>query len=162
AGEIVPFSITETTLPLPLPDFWTSKVFKKDRSPIEDLIADRSSAMLYLGLLTLDDETLRFLASRPDMLLALRESGPTFGSVAAESLPVRDNRLDGPGGPEAEPIWLNLVGGKASQPAEFMRELVRRDEGRLAYFYAVIDRLDPSRRAFVLGQHLPAAQRADF
>jgi hypothetical protein len=162
AGEIVPFSIIETTLPLPLPDFWTSKIFRKDRMPIEDLIADRSAAMLYLGLLTLDDETLGFLANRPDVLLALREGAPTFGSIAAESLRVRNNRLDVPGGPEADSIWFNLVGRQPAQPAEFMRELTRRDEGRLAYFYTVVERLDRSRQAFVLGQHLPAAQRNDF
>src|SRR4030095_16891940 len=111
---------------------------------------------------TLDDETLEFLANRPDVLLALCEDAPTFGSIAAESLRVRNNRLDVPGGPEAESIWSSLVGRQPAQPAEFVRELINRDEGRLAYFYTVVGRLDPSRRAFVLGQHLPAAQRSDF
>jgi hypothetical protein len=162
AGETVPISIGETILPLPLPAFWTSTVFKPAHAPIDDIIADRSWAFIYLGLLTLDDETLGFLADRPDLLQDLHSDAPTFAAFAAASFRVRQDRVALPGGPEAEPIWRSLVGRRANEPADFLRELVKRDGGWLAYFYEALASLDSVRQAAALGSHLPATLRASF
>jgi hypothetical protein len=162
AGETVRISLGESILPLPLPTFWPGVVFKTGTTPIESLLADRGWTFLYVGLLALDDETLGFVAAHPALLQALHDDAPTFAAFAAGSFRVRNGHVDLPGGPDAELIWRGLVGRPSGEPENFLRELVRRDEGRLAYFYAVVDRLDRSRQAAVVGAHLVAKARPDF
>jgi hypothetical protein len=162
AGEAVRISLGESILPLPLPTFWTTAVFKTGAMPIESLLSDRGWTFLYVGLLALDDETLGFLAAHPGLLQALHDDAPAFAAFAAESFRVRNGRVDLAGGPDTESIWRGLVGRPSTEPENFLRELVGRDGGRLAYFYAVVDQLERSRQTAVLGGHAASKARPDF
>jgi hypothetical protein len=162
AGEAVPIRVEMTLLPLPLPSFWAEVVFKPGHEPIADLIADRKWALVYLGLLSFDDDTLGFLAAHPGLVRTLHDAAPAFAAFAADSFRVRNGRVDLPGGSDAEPIWRTLIGARASEPDDFLRQLVSRDNGRLAYFYSALARLDRQRQAFALGGHLPAGTRSAF
>ena len=61
-------------------------------------------------------------------------------------LPELDRALAGsyrvlvPGGTAAEPIWEALVEVKVTRPGDFVRALLTRDSGRLAWFYDSTDR----------------------
>ena len=56
-----------------------------------------------------------------------------------------------PGGAAAEPIWEALVEVKVTRPADFLRALLARDSGRLAWFYDTIGTMTPERLAAAFG-----------
>jgi hypothetical protein len=157
ANESVPIRIDDTALPLPLPAFW--KTFDPKMLTAADLLRDRSKAMLYAGLMTLDDETLLFLSTRPAILKALYEGPSPVFAAFGRALRIRDGSVAAPGGATAEPLWRALVGRLSTEPDAFIRSLFEKDGGRVAYFYDTIDRLDPARQDFALGANLPAASR---
>jgi hypothetical protein len=56
-----------------------------------------------------------------------------------------------PGGAAAEPIWEGLVEAKITRPADFLRALLTKDSGRLAWFYDSVSEMSADRRAHVFG-----------
>ena len=109
------------------------------------------AALVAHGLAALDDETLGFLADHPALVTWLYEVGaPVFATLAAH-LRIHDGRVVPPGGPVAVPLWEAALNVSASQPEAFVRQLIGRSEGRLAFLYDVIGHLEPSRAAFALG-----------
>jgi hypothetical protein len=152
-------TIPEAVLPLPLPLFFEEVVFEPARSPIVSLLRDRSTALAYLGLLNLDDETLTYLAAHPGLTRRLRdETAPAFAAFA-RAVRVRGGRMDLPGGPSAEPLWRSLVDKSPADPEPFILALFAGDDGRLAYFYDAIDHLDAEHQAFALSARVDDAER---
>src|SRR4030095_10186328 len=106
----------------------------------------------------LADGTLHFFVDHPAAVKQLYERGaPAFATFAAH-LQVRANRVVGPGGDQAVPLWEALVGEKASRPVPFIVRLFNSDEGRLAYLYDTIGSLDPARASFALGRWIADAR----
>jgi hypothetical protein len=156
-----------SVVPLPLaPDVWRRLVRGGDKVSDEQLplaiLAERRSALLYRGLAAYDDETLAALAADPDRLRRLQRRHADVLAVFGARFAVRGGLVVVPGGPEAEPLWQELVGETPRSPARFLLALVGPSGGRLAFFYDSVARLEPVRQRLALGLHLPAgAPRTD-
>ena len=155
AGESVRFSPLVADIPLPLaPETWSSIVFQQPVSPralFGRILTDRSASLLYYGLCGMTDETREFLRRTPDLLRwVYRERSGTFAAYGS-SLRVVNGRVDVPGGEGARPLWEALVGEPVSKPIEFFKQVLGRDDGRLAYLYESIDMLEGPAQRFALG-----------
>lgn len=153
AGEA---PLSELLVPLPLaPDFWRSLL--RDGKQLPDgrlalaILADRRSALLYRGLAGLDEEALAALAAEPDTLRRIQRRHADVFAAFGSRFAVRGGSVAVPGGPEAEAIWLALVGEGPRTPARFLLKLLEREEGRLAFLYDSLARLDPARQRLALG-----------
>ena len=131
--------------------------------PLVRILADRDLALTYYGLSALDVPTRQFLADNPDLIRALRL--PPVSAIFAlygRSIQIRDGRVITPGGDALDAVWQRLAGVRPGSPASFVKALLQRDEGRLAYFYDTVAHLDRGRQAFVLAPGAPDARlRAD-
>jgi hypothetical protein len=128
------------TLPLPLPaSLWVDVIFK-GRGSLQTLAADiiksRDASLLYYGLLCLDERTRAWLAADRDLLsdIAARYA-PAF-VIASPVLRITDEGVRVPGGDGAVAIWEEIVGRPVKDPAAFVRALLSRERGHVAYFYA--------------------------
>lgn len=137
AGERVRLAIPADALPLPLPGIWPRLLDREGKPDIVRLGATHRSALLYVGLMSLDSDTLAFFAANPKVLdLDTQDAGvlAAFG----RSIHVRGGRLDVPGGGAYAPVWVQLVDRRLDEPVEFIRRLLSRDEGRLAFLYDTV------------------------
>jgi hypothetical protein len=163
AGDSVKLQIQTTPLPLPLPGLWQTLLPRSDGpTMLRAIVGDRSMWLLYAGLMALDDDTLRFIATEPQLVRELRTGvGPAFAAFG-RSLRIHDLRVDTPGGAAAVPVWEALTGSKMSPPDRFVRDVLDKDDGRLAWFYDTVDHLDGPHQALALGAHLQGRPRIDF
>ena len=136
-GERVRLAIPVDALPLPLPSLWPTLLDQAGRPDIARLGATHRSALLYMGLMSLDSETLAFLASHPQALDLDSAQAGTFAAFG-RSIRVRGNRIEPAGGGAYAPIWVQLVDRRLDEPVEFMRRLLGRDDGRLAFLYDTV------------------------
>src|SRR6185436_12393990 len=147
----------------------STSIFKRRmtaREVIPAIIADRSAALICLGLSGLDDRTLDYLGDHPSILERIYERPTTvtaFGAFAG-SLQIDGNRVIPPGGQrqqnvpdDAVVMWEAVVGEKVTRVDRFIVQLFELNEGRIAYLYDTIGQLDPARRAFALGLWMPNA-----
>jgi hypothetical protein len=145
-------------VPIPLSvDVW-STILHRRLSPSEAvtvLVADRGAALICLGLSGLDDQTLQFFADHPSLLERVYErSAAPFGAFGG-GLEVHNNRVV-PAGAAADrddvtSLWEAVVVEKTTRAERFITQLMELNEGRVAYLYDVIARLDHPHRAFALG-----------
>ena len=146
-------------------EIWGDAIFHK-RVAREDVVtailADRQAALLCHGLASLDDETLEFFATHPELLWRIYErSAPTFAAFAA-SVRVRAKSVAPPEDAAAVPLWEAVIDEKVGRADKFLQTLLETNDGKLAYLYDTIGRLDPPHRAFALGLWMPAgAGRVD-
>lgn len=146
------------TVPLPLPRFWSAFGRAEDGSLLAAIVAREELALLYRGLASLDEETLGYLDGAPALTRQWLEDFRPF-SVFGRSLRIHAGVVVLPGGDAARDVWHRLVPRSPDDPAAFTRELLRRDDGRMAYFFDAVSRLDPLRQAAVLGAGLEAPAR---
>jgi hypothetical protein len=153
-------------VPVPLSaDIWSDAIFRR-RVSRDDLVltilADRQASLLCHGLAELDDDTLEFFANHPNLLSRLYErSAPIFAAFAG-SVRVRENRVVPPGDADAALLWEAVTAEHVTRAERFLLTLFEANDGRLAYLYDTVGRLDPARRAFVLGAWMPnASMRLD-
>jgi hypothetical protein len=152
----------DDTVPLPLsPEVWTSVVFQgkvaRDRL-LEAILVDRQAALLYYGLMSLDEQTLALLAEDAPLLSAIARQAAPVLATCGRSIHVRVGAVVVPGGPQARPLWESIVGSSPDDPARFILGLLTRDTGRCAYFYDTLAHLDHGQQAFALGlSRLPGA-----
>ena len=98
------------------------------------------------------DPSMRALLERDRGLLRwIVKTAPAAFWIAARHLKVDKDRIVVPGGAAAEPIWEALVEVKVTRPADFLRALLARDSGRLAWFYDSIGAMSPERVAAAFG-----------
>jgi hypothetical protein len=71
--------------------------------------------------------------------------------VSARSLKVDNERIVVPGGAAAEPIWEALAEARVTRPADFLRALLAKDAGRLAWFYDTVASMPAERMAAAIG-----------
>jgi len=122
------------------------------------LIANRSVLLVAAGALA-GDASLRALLERDRGLLRfLARTAPGGFWLAARSLRIQDDRMVVPGGTAAEPIWEALAMERVTKPADFIRAIVSRDAGRLAWFFDVIAGMDANRLAAAFGSGAIDAQ----
>ena len=151
-GDLVPVPLTA--------DLWSTAIFHRTVAPRElvaAIVADRSAALLCLGLASLDDGTLAFFADHPQLLERIYErAAPAFAAFSGR-LHVQGNRVVPPSGDAAVALWEAVTLEKVTRADRFIQQLLELNDGRLAYLYAVIGELDPPRRAFALGLWMPNA-----
>ncbi|MGA2263357.1 MAG: tetratricopeptide repeat protein, partial [Acidobacteriota bacterium] len=114
-------------------------------------------ARLYIGIEKLDDATAAGLV-RDFGLKTLAEKYTELLYYYSASLVVQDGRVVLPGGATAEPVWQQLVGSKPAVPRQFLSSLLRRDDGRLLAFYALLMQLDFARQKFFTASRVRAAR----
>ena len=109
------------TVPVPLTaDLWSSAIFKRKVTPRElvpAILADRSAALVCLGLTALDDRTLGYLADHPSLLERIYERSATAFGAFSGSLQIEGNRVVPPGSVQARvsaTTWSRC--GKAWSP----------------------------------------------
>jgi hypothetical protein len=115
-----------------------------------DILADRSSALLYTGLYSLDDETLAWFAANPQTLASIQHDHAAIFAAFGRSIRIRNGKVQAPGGGAYDAVWERLVGGPLARPAEFVPRLLSRGRGRMAFFYDAMAHVDGPRLKFAL------------
>ena len=155
AGETVSFEIPHESAPFPLPPpVWAEVVFGgpvPKHALFHAIMSDRKAALLYYGLSALNDRTLSFLASHPNLLGRLYRDHAAIFAVFGRSIVIQDGVIQIPGDARSRTLWSELVDARIDEPERFIRRLLRRDHGKLTHFYDVVAHLDERHRAFVLG-----------
>jgi hypothetical protein len=154
-----PAALTSTdTLPLPLPPtLWIDAVFGGRATPqtlVSSILQSRNAALLYYGLVSLDDETRSWLAGQPALVRELGSRRAFRLLVAAPGLRVKNGSMLVPGGEVAEPVWEALVGRPVKDPASFVREIIVEPRGQLAYFVGALGQLTASQVRALLNLNL--------
>ena len=136
------------TVPLPLPvSTWVDAVFNgrvQPRRLVAAILDSRNASLLYIGLLSLDETTRNWIASRPDLVAEIATRHAAAFTLIAPGLRVTGAGLQVPGGQAAEPVWEALVGRSAKDPAEFIRALLIADERHLPYMFGTLSLLSPA------------------
>lgn len=162
-GEALTFEFPSFRIPSPLgADVWLETVFgdrETEASLGLRLLTDRRAALLYYGLTSMTPETLRFLGANPRLLRELYEDHGDALATYGRSLVVEDGRIVAPGGPEAAELWRSLTSERVDDADDFIKAILRHDEGRLAFVYDFVAHLDEPRQRFVLGLWLDERRR---
>ena len=122
------------------------------------LLSNRNALLMAAGALTTDASVRALLEKDRGLLRILAKNFSGAFLVAARSLRVAPDRVLVPGGPAEEPLWEALVAERVTRVPEFLRALLARDGGRLAWFYDSIASLDDARRAAVIPAAPPEAR----
>jgi hypothetical protein len=115
------------------------------------LIANRSAMLVCAGAMATDPSMRALLERDRGLLRWLVRTAPASFWLSARSFKVDKDRVIVPGGAAAEPIWEALVEVKVTRPAEFIRALLARDSGRLAWYYDTVASMSPERYAAAFG-----------
>jgi hypothetical protein len=149
-------------IPLPLsPATWRKLLpgASGDDGLFHAIATDRRAALLYHGLMSQDEETLRFLEANPALLDRIyRERAAVFATLG-RSIHVANGEMHLPGGADARALWEAMAGAPASAPARFIESVLDRDRGRLAYFFDTLLHLPEPRYRFALGVWMPDERR---
>lgn len=142
------------TIAVPLTaDHWRDLLAPLGRGDLfAALISNRSVLLVCAGALNTDASVRSLLERDRGLLRYIARSAPAAFWIAGRSLRLEKDRVAVPGGPAADPIWEALAGEKVTRPAEFIRVLLSRDSGRLAWFYDSIAAMPPDRRSVIYGQ----------
>jgi len=114
------------------------------------IVKNRGALLVAAGAMQAGPDLREWLAEDARLLRQVITAWPGSFAQAAPALRINGGRMAVPGGPPLDVAWAALVGVPTTKPDEFLRRLLARDEGRLARFYATIDRLDQERRAALL------------
>lgn len=164
AGEALTFELPAFDVPLPLTaEVWQDTVLRSrvgagGRLGLR-ILADRRAALLYHGLLSMSAGARWFLAANPRLLRDLYEEHTERLALYGRSLAVAGDRVAVPGGADAEPLWRSLTSERVDRPDDFIKAVLRQDDGTLAYFYDVVAHLDEAHRRFALGLWLDEGAR---
>ncbi|MEO7133562.1 MAG: hypothetical protein ABI024_05010, partial [Vicinamibacterales bacterium] len=148
AGDTTPISIAA---PLTA-DHWRDVLQIADRADLfAALISSRPAMLVCAGAMSGDPTLRSFLERDRGLLRWIVRTAPAAFWVAARDLRIEHDRVVVPGGTAAEPIWEGLVEIKVTRPADFVRALLLKDAGRLAWFYASVGSMTPERQAAAFG-----------
>jgi hypothetical protein len=155
AGAAVSLDRPSDSVPLPLPrDAW-DRLLKPAPgfagSLFTSLLSDRRGSFIYHGAAAMDGPTRAFMATVPPAVLYTDLRSPIFASLGRSVRVAEDGRLLVPGGREAEPLWVAVVGERVADVGAFVARLLERDDGRLALFYDGVSHAAPGVQRFVLG-----------
>ena len=121
------------------PPFWEKLTAKRDtpsRGLLEDLISNPRVAGLYVALSNMNDQTQRAVLDvvPTEELLDRTKQLSLYGA----SISIENGRLVLPGGVEATDAWTKLVEADPSQIGQFLKNLTKKDGGKLlAYYHAL-------------------------
>ncbi|MFA5911783.1 MAG: hypothetical protein WC815_23635 [Vicinamibacterales bacterium] len=133
-------------------DHWRDLLELNGRADLFPALLSNRSVLLVCGATLTADPSVRQLLDRDRALLRwLTRTAPGAFSVAARGLKIDNGKIAVPGGAAAEPIWEALAGEKVARPADFIRAIVTRESGRLAWFYDTIASMSAERLAVAYG-----------
>jgi hypothetical protein len=133
-------------------DHWREQLELPDRADLfPALVTNRAALLVAAGTMAADPSVRALLERDRGLLRFLMRTAPGAFWLAARSLRVGPDRFVVPGGAAAEPIWEALAGERVTRPADFIRALVSRDGGRLAWFFDTVAGMDPDRLAAAFG-----------
>lgn len=140
-----------TVIPAPLnAEIWRELLVLTPQDDLfQKLVGDRRALMLAVALMSTDDSIRSLMTRDRDLLTSLYREGASAFAIAGRSLRIADNRVVVPGGAGADAIWERLAGQRTDQPSSFLRALLTRDRGRLAWYFDCIAQLDEARLAAV-------------
>lgn len=143
----------EVSVPAPISEaFWRELLQLPAKADMFSAIGERRAALLLTSGATAADLSIRtFLDDNRDLARWILQNAPGAFAVVGRSLQMAGGRIVTPGGPAADPVWEAVVGVAPSRPAPFIRNLLSRDEGRLAWFFESVVSLGPERQAWLLG-----------
>lgn len=154
-------------VPVPLSaEIWSRVIKRTVRSEqlITAIMTDRRAALICYALAALDDDTLAYLAQRPEILARIYERDAHLFAAFGASLRIQAARVVTPGGPAAVSLWETVLRESTANPEAFIRVLFSASQGHLAYIYDTIAELDAARQSFVLGSWMadPGARLLRF
>ena len=133
-------------------DTWRDVLQLPDKGDLFGALLSNRSALLVCAGAMATDPSMRVLLERDRGLLRwILKTAPAAFWIAARHLKVEQDRVIVPGGAAVEPLWEALVEVKVTRPADFLRALLARDSGRLAWFYDSIAAMSPDRLAAAFG-----------
>ena len=115
------------------------------------LLSNRAVLLVCAGAMNTDASTRALLERDRGLLRWIVRTSPAAFWLSARSIKIEKNRIVVPGGTAAEPIWEALAAEKVTRVPEFLRALLSRDTGRLAWFYDAMSVTTPERMAHVFG-----------
>lgn len=131
---------------------WRDVMQLPDRADVFGALISNRAAMLVSAGTMATDPSVRVLLERDRGLLRwIVRMTPSAFWISARSLKVGTDRVLVPGGAAAEPIWEVLTEVKVTRPTDFLRALLAKDGGRLAWFYDSISSMSPDRLAAAFG-----------
>ena len=155
AGETRPITIAA---PLTA-DHWRDAMQLPDKTDLFAALLSNRSALLACAGAMAADPSMRALIERDRGLLKwIVKTAPAAFWIAARNLKIEKDRVIVPGGAAAEPIWEAIVEVKVTRPADFLRALLARDSGRLAWFYDTVGTMSQDRIEATFGAPPIAAQ----
>jgi hypothetical protein len=111
------------------------------------IISDRNALLTASALIATDDSVRSLVARDRELLRFIYQHGAGALTIAARRLRIADGRVVVPGGPASEAVWQSLVGVPPTRPGPFVRALLTKDHGRLAWYYDAIGGLTADRLA---------------
>ncbi len=133
-------------------DHWREVLDLRGRAELFPALVTNRPALLVCAATLAADASVRRLLDRDRALLRwLVRTAPGAFLVVSRGLRIEDDRIVVPGGVAAVPIWEAIVAERVTRPADFIRALVSRDAGRLAWFFGSLAAMSPDRVAAVLG-----------
>lgn len=115
------------------------------------LLSNRSALLMCAGVMATDPSIRTLFERDRGLFRAITRNTPAAFWIAARALRIDKDRIGVPGGAAAEPIWEALAGEKVTRPPEFLRAMLSRDGGRLAWFYDSIGTMTPERLMVAFG-----------
>jgi hypothetical protein len=136
----------------PFSDSFWRQVLQIDRDAdlFAAIVKHRGAMLLAAGALYSGAGTRTWLEREPALAAQIVKSWPGAFAVAAPGLSITENGVQLAGGQDAVAAWTALVGVPPTEPSQFLRRLLDRDDGRLARFFATIRQLDEGTREAVL------------
>ncbi|MFN2445826.1 MAG: hypothetical protein ABR606_09635 [Vicinamibacterales bacterium] len=140
------------TVPVPWSDALWRTLLKVPRSAdlFSAIVASRPALLVAAGATATDASIRALLADDRALCQWILRHAPGAFVVAARSLRIENRQVVVPGGQAAHAMWQELAGVSPAKPAEFLRALLTRDGGRLAWFFDTMASLDPARLDWAL------------
>jgi hypothetical protein len=138
-----------TVVPAPLSaEVWRGLLaLAPEQHLFERLSGDRRALLVAVGLMATDESIRSLMARDRDLLTFVHREGAAAFAIVGRSLRVDRDRVVVPGGQGAEAVWQRLAGSPTDQPSAFLRALVSRDRGRLAWYFDCLAQMDDARLA---------------
>ncbi len=139
----------QVTVPAPLDArIWRQLLPPPDEGDLfARLVVDRNALLVAVGLMATDDSIRSLLSRDRDLLKFIYQNAAGAFAIAARRLRLDGARIAVPGGEHGDAIWRALAGEPPSRAAPFLRALLTKDQGRLAWYFDTIAGLEPSRLA---------------
>jgi hypothetical protein len=131
----------------PVPLLFTAKDWTEDgRDVLETLVKDPVLSRLYWAMSQMDVDTRKELRESVGIprLMSLASALEYYGT----NVTIRGGKVLVPGGVASEAAWKSLVGASPASPADFVTELMAKDNGWLAAYFDAMSRVNETQQAY--------------